>query len=387
MRNEAYEHKLSERGLEAVGWVLTAIFLAGVLWLPAASMQLQRSALFAIVIAFAALNLLCHQLLPASSDGPLRYRRDDKALILGGAMVLSLTAYLYAIPGAPASLSSLYLLPLIGATLILQERIVLAEAIVSLLAMLFLQAVGHVDDAFWTPEFVTRLTVFAAAAGGLVAVTARLRAAHADSERLSTDLSHRLDQVHAFGLLTRQSELTPKLDELAARAGEILAEAVDAERHVIFVIGDGREDRLRPIGVEAASNRRGHDILSDEASAKILRGVLETGVPRVIDGASAEAPLGDGTIRNLLALPLRVRRATIGVACLLDRRGDGSFRPEDVRHGGSLADLAASLLNGALLFRRGDEERRAVERMAKLLIGREAKISELKGRLLESVDL
>jgi len=374
MRNEAHAAPKFEKGFEAVGWVLVGLLLAGALWLPAAPALQAR--LLAITAALAALTLLGHRLLLQRSEGALAYRADDKALAIGLGTVVLLTAYLYLLSDRTPSIGYLYLLPMIGATLVLRERVVLGEALASALALLFLHAAARPSGPFWTPEFAVRLIVFSVASACLVAVTAGLRKASADARRLSAELSRRLEQVRVLGSLARQSELTPKLDQLAANAGKIIAEAVGTEHHAIFVRDDDRAEPLRLVGQADGFS----ETLERGGNAGVLRSVLETGQARVLDGdAAAEAMRA----RNMLVLPLRVRQSTIGVICLMDRRGDGTFRPEDVEYCGRLATLAASLLNGAVLFRRTLEEKRTVERLAKLLVGREAKMRELKERLRE----
>jgi len=368
-------------GLEAAGWFMALLLGALAFLLPQAAGADRQPKLLAVVATLAIANLLLHRVMPDASDGPIRFAREDKALVVSLAMVLLLTGYLFILPESAGALAYLYLIPLFASTLVLHEHVVLAEAVFSLLAMLFLRASAWIRGPFWEGDFALRIMVFAAASICLVLVTRALRLAFVRADRLSGELSIRLDQLQVINTLVRQSEYTTQIGRLAARTGSIVADAVDAERHALFVIGpDGK--RLTRVGEGAGEDFYDDDLMSVEENLQILRGVLETGTPRVF----AEGPdgvdrfVGNAHIRNMLAMPLRVRDASIGVLCLVNRRASSGFSEEDVNYCGLLAGFVATLLNAALLFDRTVEERKTVERMAKLMVGREIRMRELKGR-------
>lgn len=368
-------------GFEAAGWILTLLLGALAFLLPQAAMPDRQAKLIPIVAALALANLLFHRVMPAASAGPVRYAKEDKALVVSLSMVTLLSAYLFVLPEAAATLAYLYLIPLFASTLVLHENVVLSEAAFSLLAMLFLRAAEWLGGPFWQGEFALRFVIFAIASLCLYVVTRALRQAFAGADRLSVELSRRLDQLQVINTLVRQSEYTTQLDRLAARAGSIVADAVDTERHLVFVVErDGRG--LRRIGDAQGIDQEGRELLDVEGNLQVLRSVLETGAPRVFDnaGGGIDRFIGNARIRNMLVVPLRVRDASIGLLCLVNRRSD-RFADEDISYCELLAGFVATLLNAAILFQRTLEERRNVERMARLMVGREIKMRELKGRI------
>lgn len=370
-----------EKGFEAIDWLLTAVLALLAVWLPP-SVDADRAHLLVLVSVMAAANVVLHRLMPASSDGVLRYRREDKALVASCAAVFLLTLYLYQIPKAPVGMGFLYLLPLFGATLVLHERVVLGEALLSIVALLFLRAASWVDGPFLALDLGLQLVVFVVASCCLMAVTYGLRTAFDRAQRLSAELSRRLDQIQVIEVLARQSELTADIERLARRTGEIVSDAVDTETHAVFVCGGRDAETLRLVGASGRIDEYDRELLTVDENLRVLRGVLETGVGRILDGEDAAFGrlIGNAHIRNMLVMPLRVREEPVGVLCLMNRR-DGSFHEEDVHYCGLLAGFVATLLNGAVLFERTETERRTVERMAKLMIGRELKMREMKGLL------
>lgn len=368
-------------GFEAAGWLLTILLGSLSFLLPEAAAPGRQAALAVVVAILAATNYVMHRVVPDSSDGPIRFVKEDKALAVSLMTVLLLSVYLYLLPEATPSLSYLYLIPLFASTLVLHEHVVLSEAAFSLVAMLFLRAVEWVSGPFWQDDLALRVVVFAAAAACLVTVTRALRLAFSRADRLSAELSVRLDQIQVINMLVRQSEYTSQIDMLASRTGGIIADAIDAERHVIFVLEpDGTS--LRAVGEGGGTDFYDRELMSVEENLQILRGVLETGASRVFgeEPGGVEKFVGNARIRSMLAVPLRVRDASVGLLCLVNRRS-GAFRDEDVHYCELLAGFFATLLNAALLFQRTLEERKTVERMAKLMVGREIKMRELKSKI------
>jgi len=368
-------------GFEAAGWMLTLLLGGLIFLLPQADVPGRRAALMAVVAMLGVSNLLLHRVMPETSGGPIRYFKEDKALVVSLSMVLLLSAYLYVLPEASGILAYLYLIPLFASALVLHENVVLAEALFSLLAMLFLHAAAWVRGPFWTGEFVLQLVIFATASVCLVVVTRVLRQGFTRADRLSGELSRRLDQLQVINMLVRQSEFTTQLDRLASRTGEIIADAIDSERHAIFVI-EREGAGLRRVGEPGGSDLFDRELMSVEENLLVLRGVLETGTSHVFgsEPGGVDRFVGNARIRNMLAVPLRVRDASIGVLCLVNRRAS-PFTDEDVHYCELLAGFVATLMNAALLFQKTLEERKTVERMAKLMVGREVKMRELKGRI------
>lgn len=361
------------RGAEAVGWMLAACLLILAFWLPEAAAPSRLARLMAVVAGLVVVNLFAHRS-PPSWDGALAYRPDDKALAIGLVTTSLLGLYLYILSGASSSLDALFLLPLIGATLASEPRVVAFEALLSAIVLVLLRAAGPAEVPVWTTEFVMRLVAFSAVSVSLAAMTAAMRRARSEAGRLSVGLARRVGEFQALGALARQSGRMPDLDALVAGAGRIIAEAAGSERSVVFLTASGGDGFLPPFG-----DRRDRETLELEENAAVLRGVLETGTARILDAV----PSGEARIRDMLVLPLRNREAPIGVICLLNRRDDDVFREEQVVACEPLTAFAAGLLQGALTYRHADEERHAVARMSKVLVGRELKMRELKRRRRE----
>jgi|GEM_PF-3573946 len=374
-------------GFEAACWLLTVVLGVLIFALPRAAVSGRTPALIVVVALLAASNIVLHRIMPESSEGALRFRKEDKALTVSLAMVLLLSAYLYLIPDAAGTLAYLYLIPLFASTLVLHEYVLLAEAAFSLLAMLFLHAAAWVRGPFWDGEFVLRIVIFATASACLAIVTRVLRQAFEKADRLSGELSRRLDQLQVINMLVRLSEFTTQIDRLASRTGEIIADAIDTERHAIFIL-DRDGDGLRRVGDDGGTDLYDRELMSVDENMQVLRGVLETGASRVFDGGpgGVERFIGNSRIRNMLVVPLRVRDASIGLLCLVNRRQD-RFSDADVDYCELLAGFVATLVNAAMLFQKTLEERRTVERMAKLMVGREIKMRELKGRIRPAEEL
>lgn len=364
---------------EASGWLLTLLLGFLVFLLPQAAAPGRQMKLMVAVTLLAVANVLFHRVMPEASEGPIRFLKEDKALLVSLTTVLLLSAYLYVVPEASGTLAYLYFMPLFASTLALQEKVVFSEAVFSMLAMMFLYAAAWNRGPFWQGDFVLRLVIFATVAVCLAVVTRILRQAFSRADRLSGELSLRLDQLQVINMLVRQSEFTSQIDRLASRTGEIIADAVDSERHAVFVL-DGAG--LRRVGEGVGSDIYDRGLMSVEENLQVLRGVLETGVPRVFgeEPGGVDRFIGNARIRNMLVVPLRVREASIGLLCLVNLRKD-RFGDDLVHYCELLAGFVATLMNAALLFQKTVEERKTVERMAGLMVGREVKMRELKGRI------
>jgi len=358
------------------------VILLGVLLftLPQASVPGRQPILMVIVAAFAVANVLFHRVMPDAVDGPVQYGKEDKALVVSLTMVLLLTCYLYVLPEDFGKLAYLYLVPLFASALVLNETAVLGEVGFTLVALLFLRAASLTDGPYFDQEFALRLVIFSTASLCLVLVTRNLRQASMRTDALSHELSRRLDQIQVINMLVRQSEFTSQLDVLASRTGGIIADAIDTERHAVYLVeSDGKG--LTRVGEAGGSDYYDRELMAVEENLQVLRGVLEMGSSRVFGGEEGgiERFIGNSRIRNMLVVPLKVRDANIGLLCLVNRRKE-RYADEDVRYCELLAGFVATLLNSALLFRKTLEERQTVERMAKLMVGREVKMREMKGK-------
>lgn len=367
-----------KRGFETVGWILAACLLALAFWLPEAAEPARFSRLLAVVAGLSAMNLLGHRLLPQETEGASALRRDDALLFLGLGMTLLLTVYLALLPDASSSLDALFLLPLIAAALAMDERLVVAEAAISVMAMLVLRAAEAAP--YWTSEFPMRLIAFGAVSACLAVMTAGMRRMQAEAERFSGGMARRIGELQALSALARQGAMTHELDRLAAKTGRIIADAVGSERCAVYLRMGGQDGALMPFGGASLPERLDREALALEENAAALRGALATGTSRILGAV----PGGSERLRDALIVPLLVRQAPIGVLCLLNRREAGGFRPEEAAACVPLAGFAAGVLEGARRHRQAEEERRGVEKLSRLLVGRETKMRELKRRARET---
>lgn len=361
---EAYE-----RGFEATAWLL-AVALAGTTALRhAALLPGQRAWLYGLSAAIAAAGVLYFRLMPSTGAGRLRYDKEDKALVASLTFIILLTAALWVLVVVPPSLLFLYLLPLFAGALVFRERVVAAEAAVILLALAFLRAASLPPGArLLDGEFAVLAASFLAVAGLTIGMTFAVRRSYEQAAALSAELSSRIEQVRAITLLVQEGDLVASVDRLLRRAAGVLAAALGSDMIGVFLrdAGSGRLV-LREESVVGSGWRKR---LEAEDAAERLAAVAARGEACLVrlDGE-------DGAI-ECLAVPLRVRDASIGVVVA----GGRPYAEDDLRTCELFAGCVAPLIDSALLFRRMSDEKRAVDRMAKLLVGRELKMKELKAK-------
>lgn len=336
--------------------MLTAVLAAIALWLPEAGLAAHRAWLLAIA-AIGAGACLWWRSRTARTFGE-RGDQAHAALAVSAGMVALLTVFLYLLPGAPGFLYDLYALPVIGAAVALDARAVIGGGGAALFAALFLHMAEWTSGPFWSEEMFVRGSAIILVTIALALVAESWRAAHAGTERLAEEVNGNLAELRLLASLGGQVEALSDLRALAGRIGLIAAEAAGAERHACFFRGEGA-DAFRPM-----DNAGGADLLAFGRMDSV-RAVMETGFPRIW-------PKLEEPVRNLLAVPLQVRGARIGVLCLASRRNGRHFDREAVRSAERVAALAGGLFRGALDIERARQERRAAERLAALVAGREA---------------
>lgn len=383
MQEELRSHRQFERGFEAIGWTLAA-GLGAYTWIQAGSILADRLlALFLISGLFGVFSFVYHRLMPTTSSGPLRYAAEDKAVLVSLTLLLLLTAYFYELIDVPAPLFFLYLLPLLGGATILHEKIVLFEAVLSAMALVFLRASYRPGGEWLDLTFIVLLLIFAAAAVTLVLLTRMLRKAFRRTTDLSRELSVRLDQMQALCVLVRQVEFFPQFDTLMRHIVEITANALGAEKCGLFLY-DPRRDALILQGQAAGSDAHERELLSIGRNAAAFREVFDSGRPRLSrladDAPEPEGLIGFGGIKNLMAVPLKAPRGQVGVIYTANRR-EGDFKPADVGYFELLAGFIATLVDSSDSYRKMTVERENAEHLAKLLVGRELKMRELKEKL------
>ncbi len=383
MQEELRRHRQFESGFEAIGWTLAA-GLALLTWIRTGSILPDRLwLLFLISGLFGVFSLVYHRLMPTESSGRLRYVAEDKALLVSLTMLLLLTAYFYVMIEVPAPLLFLYLLPLLGGATILHEKIVLFEAVLSAMALVFLRAGYHPGGGWFDLTFVVLLLIFTAAAATLVFLTRMLRKAFRRTADLSRELSTRLDQMQALCVLVRQIEFFPQFDTLMKRIVEISANALGAEKCGLFLY-EPRSDALVLQGEAMGSDEHECELLSIGRNIAVFREVFDSGRPRLsrlADGAAGFGGLiGVGGIKDMIAVPLKAPRGPVGVIYTANRRG-GDFEPADVSYFELLAGFIAALVDSSDSYRKMTIERKNAEHLAKLLVGRELKMRELKEKL------
>jgi GAF domain-containing protein len=368
-------------GFEVVGWIIAAGLAALASGLSPALLPGQRAWLFGLSGLAAAATLVFFRLMPASSARGVRYAPEDKALIAGLCYLLVLTAFFYSLYDLPAGIVFLYLLPIFAGALGLHEKVVLGQALMALVAAVFLRASVWQAGPFFKTGFVIELAVFLVVSGAAVALTRALRLSFERAVGLGNELSRRLDQIQVISTVVRQSEFFPQFETLLGRLGEIVSDAFNAEQEGIF-LHDPAKDALVLRKESVGLRDQTREFLALAAGERLFRETFLRGEARLCpadDGALAGLT-GSAGIRGMMLVPLRVRDRSLGLLALANRR-DRPFTKEDLDFCQLLAGFVAALIDSSSSLQKVQEERRNVERMMRLLVGRELRMRELKERL------
>lgn len=330
-------------------------------------------------------SLLFVTLLPLKGEGFLKYAPEDKVVVESLVMILILTAFLYFKPLTSSGFFIL-LIPVLLASSVLHEKIILAEAAFATMAVIFLSAASRGLVFYFSWDFFVETGVFVAVTALLYALTRQLRMAGERNEELSSSLSKRLDQIQVISVLVAQSENFQRFDFLLNRVGEIVSDAFDAEQCGFFLINSDGELQLQDASVGYEESDR--SIYKLEQNMRTPLSVFEKGNALLINNEEdakkegISGLIGDRHMKNFIMSPLGVKDSRIGVIMVANKRGE-SFDTSDLHFLQLLAGFISTLVDSAGAFLRIEEERKSAEKLTKLLVGRELKMKELKKQLDE----
>lgn len=379
---EQNRYRRFDHWFEATTWLIAV----GFAWLTY-SLSGTRAAgregwLYFIAGLFAVSATLFGRIMPPSSERGVRYSADDKVLFASITLFALITAYFYDLGVMPEPLVFAYFIPILASSTLLDEKIVLAESALALLAITFVQASSLSGGAFFNSALILRLAVFAAIASAALFMTTELRKSAERSEQLLVELSTRLDQIQVVDVIVRQLQFFSQIDKLLQRIMETVASAFGARQCGVVLIDQQTEElTLRSECCDLTSEERA--ALGTPESLETFRSVLREGQPLIFSIANiGHFPLKDPRLKmaNLMLAPLRGRAAAIGVLFVANKR-QGDFTKMELDFLEVLGGYIAMLIDSSLLFHRLSDERQAAERVTKLLVGRELKMREMKEKL------
>lgn len=362
---------------EAASWAFAAGFAAFAAWgegIPPGA----KPALFLVAGLFGLSSLLFARVLPPSGEGRFRYGLEDKALVQSLLHILLITAAGYVLVAPPPGMIFLYAVPIMIEALVLHERVILAETAFAVLAVVFLRLADPAGAPLLSQGQAIELAALVFVSVTSAALTRRVRRLAEKNDRLSASLSSRLDQIQIMSALVDQAEHFARFDVLLRRLGEIVADAFDAERCAFFLLEPASgELRFHPSCVGFREQEA--EALALKENLKVARRVFDEKRPHIPDAVSDEL-VAMKRVRNAMFSPLLVGTRPIGVVLVADRRA-GPPASDDLYFLGLISGFISPLIDSAKGFVRLEEERRAAEKMARLLVGRELKMKELKEKL------
>lgn len=367
------------RWTEITYWLLSA-FLVGYTYYSLTDAGRPAVALYVLAIGVGLTTSLVFRLMPDElTVGRFRYQSEDKFLFSGLLVLGLLTVYVFLAYGAAADLEFLYFVPIVLSALLLNEKIILAETSLALLAVTFLQE-AYGARGLATGPFAVRAAVLVIA--GLISfkLTVELRQRADQSSGLLSELSRRLDQIQAVSVIVKQVEFFAHLDTLLQRIVEALGSVFAAERIGLFLL-DGPDKNLKPVAfycADCVDAQRGLDAVE---GLGMFREIADDGQGRLVSGLElAESGFRAFEVKEMMIVPLRVRDRAIGTVFVANKL-HGRFAQVDLDFLGLLASYVASLVDSAQSFQAVSAEREKAERMLKLMVGREIRMRELKNRL------
>lgn len=380
MSEEALTRQL-DRNAALVGWCLASA-LAALTWFGwEATLGTQRAWLAAVAAGLFVGTWILHAVLPAASRAGLVYAPEDKALAASLLQITAISAWLFLrvepLPAAPL----LYALPIAAATMVLHPRVVLAETVFSVAALGFLKAAAWTAGPPFDAVFAVEIGIFAAYGFAMAVLAGKLRQTLRRAGQLTDELSKRLDQMQVVGVLVRQVEFFTQFDTLLDRTAEIVAGAFDAERYGTFLFDPDRPERIALRGQSYGFGPSERELLSVESNLEAFLEVAKDRRARIFSSEEMQGRYGvlsgQARIFNMMAVPLKARRGVIGVAFVANKRR-GGFGEDDLSYFEMLAGYISTLVDSAELFQRVVNEQRTVEKMARLMVGRELRMRELK---------
>ncbi len=376
-----------DRSAALIGWGL-AFALGGMTWIgwvdaPGG----QRLWLAMIALGLFLGTWLLQQVMPEASRGGIAYSSEDKALAASLLQLGAVAAWLFIRVDQPSGSALLFALPIVAATMLLHERVVLAETAFAIGAMVVLRMASRISADWSSPDFFIELGLFSCFGLAMAVLSRKLRLTLRKSGQLMDELSRRLDQMQIVGVLARQVEFFTQFDTLLDRTAEIVAGAFNAERYGVFLV-DAETGALGLRGQTYGFGPSEREMLELEHSIAPFREVAADKRPRLFGSEEISGNYGvlssQTRVFNMMAAPLKARRGIVGVAFVANKRGL-EFNQDDLSYFDMLAGYISTLVDSAELFQRAVTEQHTVEKMARLMVGREVKMREMK-RMIRGTD-
>ncbi|HET7010442.1 MAG TPA: ATP-binding protein [Anaerolineales bacterium] len=180
-----------------------------------------------------------------------------------------------------------------------------------------------------------------------------------ESQDAKGALEKRLNELEALAQIGRTVTATLDLDPVLTAVVEDAVRLTGAEEGSLLLL----DPESGELYMRASKN-------FDEEFARAFRlqvqdslagQVVASGEPVVIDERSPQKIKTSYLVRSLLYVPLRVRKRTIGVLGVDNRKGGRNFTREDQTVMMAMADYAAIAIENARLYERTEAERRQLE--------------------------
>jgi GAF domain-containing protein len=179
----------------------------------------------------------------------------------------------------------------------------------------------------------------------------------AEVERLKQERQREVDTLNELVRISAQLSSTLKLSELLQLIMTSAKDLLNAEACSIAL----RDDETGDLVFEVSVGEKSHEVqkLRIPAGQGIAGQVMEKGEPIVV-ASTKDAPHFFARIdqatgfqsRNILALPIKVKKGTIGVMEVLNSRGRDAFDDRDLRLGQALASQASVAIDNANLYQK-----------------------------------
>jgi two-component system NtrC family sensor kinase len=180
-----------------------------------------------------------------------------------------------------------------------------------------------------------------------------------EAQEVAGTLERRLTELEALAQIGRTVTATLDLDPVLTAVVEDAVRLTGAEEGSLLLLDpDSGELYMRAsknFDEEFARTFRLH--VQDSLAGQ----VVASGEPVILDERSPQKIKTSYLVRSLLYVPLRVRRRTIGVLGVDNRKAGRNFSKEDQTVIMALADYAAIAIENARLYERTEAERRQLE--------------------------
>jgi sigma-B regulation protein RsbU (phosphoserine phosphatase) len=185
----------------------------------------------------------------------------------------------------------------------------------------------------------------------------QLESLRAEVERLTHERQQEVDALDELVRISTQLNSTLKLSELLQLIMNSAKDLLRAETCSIAL----RDEETGDLVFEMAVGTKSQEVHKQRVPAGrgIAGQVASTGEPLVVDSTRDNPHFFDQIdqatgfqSRNMLALPIKVKGATIGVMEVINSQGRDSFHDRDLRLGQALASHAAVAIDNANLYQK-----------------------------------